>query len=275
MSTTVKNVEENKERSKRIFRFGVIALFVMFMNAVLDFIRHLSVSGMFVLLMAVAISIILWVIRKGYARGTVAAIVFTVNPLLVLIAFAEGLKTGGYLFILPVLFALTFMIGSIKIYAFEMASYFFVTIASFCVCILFCGQTSNWQHIPLNLYTQMFTFNSICVVCLCAAFSYMGIYFEREYKAALTEAKDRAELQEQEIKAQNEHLERIAFMNSHIVRSPLANIMAIAELMEDEKKPAGLDKELIHLLKISAYELDDNIKEIVAKATNQIQNSRI
>ena len=268
----VKSTEENKEKSKRTLRFGIMALFVMLMNAVLDFIRNLNLSAILVLVMALGVGIVLWAIHKGHSRGSVAAIVFIVNPLLVLIAFAEGLKTGGYLFILPLLFALTFMMGGIKLYFFEMSVYFFVTIVSFCVCILFCKDTSNWQHISPELSAQMFTFNSICVACLCAAFSYIGIYFEKRYEAALLEAKNKAELQEQEIKAQNEHLERIAFMNAHIVRSPLANILALTELIEAEKNTKGWDDELIRLLKISAHELDDNIKEIVTKASKKFEN---
>lgn len=263
-----KNSEENREKSRRTLRFGTMGLFVMLMNAVLDFIRGIPVSGILILLLAFVLVIILWTIHKGYTRGTVAAIVFTVNPFLVLIAFAEGLQTGGYLFILPLLFALTFLMGNIRVYFVEMTSYFFITICSFCVCILFCNETTRWQNISFKLATQMFTFNSISVVCLCALFAYTGIYFERRYKAALLSAKNKAEMQEQKIKGQNKHLQEIAFMNAHVIRSPLANILALTALLKPEKITDAWNKEMIQHLQTSVQQLDDAIREIVAKATD-------
>ena len=259
-------IEESKEKSRKTFRFGFMALVVMLMNAALDFLRGLNISGTLILVMAFSMSIILLATYKGYTRGTVAAIIFTVNPLLVLVAFAEGLKTGGYLFILPLLLAQTFMMGNIKMHFFEMTVYFVVTVASFCTCILFCNETSRWQYISLNLYAQMFTFNSICVVCLCAVFAYTGIYFEKKYKAALLVAKNKAEIQEQKIKGQNEHLQEIAFMNAHILRLPVANILALSGLINPESTDAG-NKELIEHIQTSAHQLDDAIRKIVSKTS--------
>ena len=259
-----KLIENSREKTKRTFRFGFIALVVMLMNSALDFLRGLNISGILILAMVFAINIILLITYRGYTRGTVAAIIFTINPLLVLIAFAEGLKTGGYLFILPLLLAQTFMTGNIKIHFFEMAVYFFITVASFCTCILFCNETSEWQHISTELYSTMFTFNSICVVCLCAVFAYTGIYFEKQYKAALLIAKNKAETQEQKIKGQNEHLQEIAFMNAHIVRLPVANILALSDLINTESIDAG-NKELIEHIQTSAHQLDDAIRKIVSK----------
>lgn len=259
--------EENNERSKRTLRFGLIALFVMLLNGLLDFIRGLSVSAFLVLLMAFTLSIILAAIYKGYTKGTITAIVLTINPFLVMISFAEGLRTGGYLFILPLLFALAFLMGNIRILFSEMAAYFLLTVCSFCICILFCGDLSKWQPMSPGLYTQMFTFNSICVACLCAIFAFTGIYFERRYKAALLTAKNTAEIHEQKIKGQNEYLQEIAFMNAHVLRSPLANILALTALINPEKITDAANKELIEYLQISAQQLDEAIREIVAKTT--------
>ena len=188
---TGKSSEENTEYSKRILRFGSIALVVIIMNSVLDFIRGLRISGILILLLAFVLSIILMLIYKSYTKGTIAAIVFTVNLFLVLTACAEGLKSGGYLFILPLLFALAFLMGNRKILFYEMVMYLCITVGCYCICILFCAETSSWQHISVKLYSQMFTFNSISVVCLCSLFAYTGIRFERQYKTALLAAKNK------------------------------------------------------------------------------------
>lgn len=262
-------VIEQKEKSKRILRFGLLALFNMLLSATIDFTNGLFISGYFIVTLAIILTVILLIVRAGHLKGAMTAIVISVNIFLVLIAFAEGLKTGGYLFILSLLFALPFLMSSFKLLVTEIAAYFFITVCAFCVCIIFCDETSTWQNISSALFAQMFRYNCICVVMLCALFAYMGIHFEIKYKAQLFTAKNKAEQQEQKIKKQNDHLQDIAFMNAHIIRAPLANIMAITDLLNSDKLSEEDNKELVQLLQTSAEQLDTNVKEIVAKTYNK------
>lgn len=64
-----------------------------------------------------------------------------------------------------------------------------------------------------------------------------------------------------DIEDRNERLKRFAFMNSHLVRAPLANILGAVDHLADE---SDLKKknELIELLKVSATDLDDVIKDV-------------
>jgi signal transduction histidine kinase len=260
-----KTNEEYSDRYKRMLRFGIIALAVMFLNGLLDIKRGLIISSAIILAMVIAISCILVAIYKGHTKGTITAIVFIINPLLIVNTFAEGLKAGCYLFILPLLFALAFLMSNVKLYLIEIAAYFFITVASFCICILFCADDSTWQYLSPQLSANMFTYNSICVTVLCAIFAYTGIYFEKQNRAALLNAKNTAEMHEQKIKSQNKHLQEIAFMNAHILRSPLTNILALTALINSPETSDDSKHELIEHLKTSAQQLDDAIKEIVAK----------
>lgn len=64
-----------------------------------------------------------------------------------------------------------------------------------------------------------------------------------------------------DIKAQNERLEKYSFMNAHIVRAPLANIIGAMQLYhqtEDVQKR----NELLSMLEESAQKLDDAIQEV-------------
>lgn len=64
------------------------------------------------------------------------------------------------------------------------------------------------------------------------------------------------------IKKQNEKFKEIAFMQSHVIRVPLANIMGISNLiMEDITSEAQRD--LFNYLDISVKQLDDVIRDIV------------
>ncbi len=56
-------------------------------------------------------------------------------------------------------------------------------------------------------------------------------------------------------------LEEIGFIQSHVVRKPLANILGLAELLEAD----GSNKEILNLLVSSAKDLDKVVNEISRK----------
>jgi PAS domain S-box-containing protein len=67
------------------------------------------------------------------------------------------------------------------------------------------------------------------------------------------------------IEAQNEKLREIAWMQSHVVRAPLARMMGLISLLERERElPADL-REMLDFLYLSAKELDDVIGTITDK----------
>ena len=64
-----------------------------------------------------------------------------------------------------------------------------------------------------------------------------------------------------DIKSQNERLEKYAFMNAHVVRAPLANIVGAMELYHEMADP-DTKKELLEMVKESAEKLDQAIQEV-------------
>ena len=262
-----------KENSKRTTRFIFVALCVMMLNGSIDFIQHLQFSGTLIFIMAFFTAVIFWFSYKNYTKFIIPAIVVIINTFLVLIAFAEGLKTGSYLYILPVLFALAFLMGSEKVNILEMSIYFFITACCFCTCILFCDNDGNWQNINPQLSQILFKKNGITVSLLCSVFAGMGVYFEKQYKLALIEEKNKAEVQEMMIKGQNKHLEEIAFTTSHVIRKPLANILALADMLNSELITDAHIKEVITHLETSTHRLDEAVKDIVIKTQNNFRQS--
>jgi PAS domain S-box-containing protein len=65
------------------------------------------------------------------------------------------------------------------------------------------------------------------------------------------------------LKYKNEKLEKIAWTQSHIVRAPLARIMALAEVIKDDSSSIDQNKKIIEYILDSAFELDDVIRDIV------------
>lgn len=73
----------------------------------------------------------------------------------------------------------------------------------------------------------------------------------------------RREKQQNAINQQNQKLLNIAWMQSHIVRAPLARLMSITDLINMQ---GVADKEILQLLKESAEELDLVLRQIVAQS---------
>lgn len=67
------------------------------------------------------------------------------------------------------------------------------------------------------------------------------------------------------IKKQNEKLYEIAYIQSHVIRLPLARIMSLSELISQEYG-GKIDQKLLDYLDTSAKELDTVIREIVNKS---------
>ena len=66
---------------------------------------------------------------------------------------------------------------------------------------------------------------------------------------------------------QNKLLKDIAWMQSHVVRAPLARILGLIDLLEDEDFKELSQTEIVALISESAHELDGIIRTI----TNQSQ----
>ena len=76
------------------------------------------------------------------------------------------------------------------------------------------------------------------------------------------------------IEEQNETFREIAWIQSHVVRAPLARMMGLVNLIESEEENLSEElKELIEYIKVSAKELDGIIKDISKKSEGISKNS--
>ena len=70
------------------------------------------------------------------------------------------------------------------------------------------------------------------------------------------------------IENHNQRLREIAWMQSHLVRAPLARILGISEILSEGHNNLEEINEMLSYLTISAVELDNIIKNIVDKSRN-------
>jgi DNA-binding NtrC family response regulator len=82
---------------------------------------------------------------------------------------------------------------------------------------------------------------------------------------ALKDAEDKREKQvtADELKAQYEKLLKIALMQSHQVRVPIANILGLFNLFEFDDPSDPINGKVLHMLKLVAESLDKTIHEII------------
>jgi PAS domain S-box-containing protein len=76
---------------------------------------------------------------------------------------------------------------------------------------------------------------------------------------------------EEQINLKNESLDQIAYINSHIIRKPLANILGIINSLDGLPCDTEHMEQPIKMLKQSATELDTRIKEINARVEKTLK----
>lgn len=269
--TMVSIISRQRAASRRLISFGVVALTVILGTGITNHLRGLWLSAWLLYAFALVIGIIMLLDYWGYSRFKNTAVVLAVNLFLGAITTVEGLNAGAYLYIIPTIFALVFMLGNTREYRAEVIGYFVVSVLTFAATILFVPNASSWQVISDDIYKKMFTTNAIAVVVLCAVFAYIGIYFERKVYERLINERNKARHQEQMIREQNGYLREIAFMSSHTVRAPLSNILGLASLMRDVPN----DPDTFILVKegiaTAAQDLDKAIHHMVSKTGNLIK----
>jgi len=89
---------------------------------------------------------------------------------------------------------------------------------------------------------------------------------------ALKDAEEKKEkrITDEELKAQYDKLLKIAFMQSHQVRVPIANILGLFNLFEFDNPADPINGKVLHMLKLVAESLDLTIHEII-KNTSEIR----
>ncbi len=258
----------------RVVVFGTVVIATILILGIIDHIRGLTISAIILYFFAGAIGLIVLYRKLGYNRFLNTAVVLVINFFVVLAAMAEGLKTGGYLFILPAIFGLVFMLGNTREYQVAIITYFTISILAFAFAVLCIPEKSSWQVISEDIYEQMFITNTLAVVILCALFAYFGIYFEREIYVKLLDEKNKAEQHEKMILEQNKQLKDIAFISSHTLRAPLTNILGLTALINQNPHDIETNTIVIAGIASSAKELDQAIHNMVSKTGSLIQQDQ-
>lgn len=220
-------VHDIKETVKRTARFGYIAMLFGSISIVTNVIYGNLLSALLVAGLVICLLVILMLNFKGWFTVAKIFSVISLNAFLTVIAFSEGLKSGGYLFFIPLLTVLPYLIDNHERYLEELSAYLAITIACFCACIFYCPEASAWQTISEEIYARMFLNNSLSVILISASYAIIGLFMERRYVETIIRQKQKTE---EAAKARSRFLSNMG----HELRTPLNGIIGVSNLLEKE-----------------------------------------
>ena len=253
--TEITYIHDITEVSERSVQFVGAALIVALINVPINIYLGHNLTTLLLFSFCVLLSIILFMLKKGYTRYTKILTITGINIFFILFNFSDGLRMGNYIFFFPLLFALPFLISSQNKYDKEVLYYFLFTVTCFCVCIFFVPGESSWQEIKEEQYSSSFLINCICAIILSTAFSYLGIQFEKKYSMELIEQRNR---KEEAMKARSQFLSQMG----HELRTPMTGIIGSTNLLAKQKMMPGQD-EYLNILKYCSNHMLELINNIL------------
>ena len=218
-------LDEPEQVARRVNQLAIVAMLFTGFHILLSFRYGLYLSVMLLCSLFVCLTFLMYISRLGFLNLTRILGILLINSFLVLLNFAEGRKAGLFMYFLPILFAIPFMINNSRKYLQEILLYFSVTILSFLICIFLVPEISSWQRIPVEIYQKNFGINAMFSLLLTFIFTYLIIQTDRKYKQ---------ELFRQRNKAQEAAASRTLFLSNmgHELRTPLNGIIGAIHLLE-------------------------------------------
>ncbi|TDO20918.1 phytochrome family protein [Pedobacter duraquae] len=180
-------------------------------------------------------------------------IIFSTLTTIIMGSFEIG---GFYLAALSIFIALSF----------SRKSAYLSLVANLIWCICFyCVIRFKWINTQLLIRytTSTWIITAMNFILINSTLVILVLYLIERLKYMVSQAEDRATA----LQLQHEKLKDIAYMQSHLVRAPLAKIISLANLIQLEKQKES-DQQLYHHLATSTKELDKVISEIVHQTKN-------
>jgi signal transduction histidine kinase/CheY-like chemotaxis protein len=254
-SESLNIIHDIKETLKRTRQVILITLLILIINGTFKAINGLYLSVVLQCILFIVFCFLLLLNKRGMVKATNAGIVISISISLVLFCFAEGTTALAHMYFIPLAFGIPIIAPSNKLNNKETISYLLLTFISFCLCILFVKETSNWQYISDKTLDQLTAINSLCTIFLSCTFAYLNIYFERRYLTALIKEKWRAE------KAIETRAKFLSNMG-HELRTPLNGIIGATSILKKESILSS-NNEYLNIIKYCSNHMLELVNELL------------
>ena len=185
-----------KQVRRIISRVGIAAILVALFFIFFDIRKHLFVSAALVTGIFISVSLSYWLYFYKDKTNTASTItIICVNVFIFLLSFAEGRNSGTFLYHVPLLFAIPFMVINDREYKYRLIFSYSITITACALPIFIAPDISHWQNIEASDVHSSLLTNSAACLLLTAFFSVFIIYAERNFIRVLYREKVNAEEQ--------------------------------------------------------------------------------
>jgi len=159
-----------RRRILRLNLFLLSAMAVALTQLVFSYVNQLFYSAMVHLVAVFLVTIGFFLIKDGRIRSSRAVGILAVNLHLFAISYLEGLRSGAYLLVFPLLFTLAFVID-LRRSKLEMALTATLTMTTMALIYILAPYENAWQRIPTDLYDGLYGTNLSVSMALTAIFA--------------------------------------------------------------------------------------------------------
>lgn len=163
------------EQRKRILRLNLFLLFalaVALTQLVFSYVNQLFHSAMVHLGAVFLVTVGFFLNKDGRTRASKSVGILAVNIHLFAISYLEGLRSGAYLVVFPLLFTMTFVID-VRRSRIEVALAGLLTLTTTSLIFLLAPYENAWQRIPSELYQGLYGTNLTVSLTLTAIFAFI------------------------------------------------------------------------------------------------------
>jgi PAS domain S-box-containing protein len=183
---------ELQKKMLRINLFLVFALVVAFISLVFSYMNQLFVSAMVHLGAVFLITVGFFLNKDGKVQASKFLGILTINVHLFTISHLEGLRSGTYLLVFPLLFTLVFVIDIRKTHR-EVILTSLVTLLTTVLIFILSPYQNLLQKIPQELYSSLYGTNLAISLTLTAIFAFIILKTLENHEAKIIEEKNLSE----------------------------------------------------------------------------------
>jgi PAS domain S-box-containing protein len=181
-----------QKKIQRLNLFLAFALVIAFTSLVFSYRNQLFVSAMVHLGAVFLITVAFFLNKDGMVRASKAVGILTVNLHLFMISHLEGLRSGTYLLIFPLLVAIVFIIETGRPYREILVSGLLI-LSNTLMIFLLSPYENQMQKIPQDLYSGLHNTNLAISLILTSIFAYIILKTFGNHEEKILEEKNLSE----------------------------------------------------------------------------------
>lgn len=188
------HIDDNKLVQVRGLAFSVFAFAATLVALIIDLFLHMYVVSLLVGITSIAFLSCIWFCLTGRLNYFKLVVMLFINGLIFLLSYAQGRETFVFLYYIPFIFCIPFIMDSKKKYDAELFIYVILSCCAAFLSVLFSPQQGEWEVIDADKLPTIFLINVLITICITALCALSIIYSDRFFRDILNRKIDKAEM---------------------------------------------------------------------------------